>query len=70
MGRRVEQLPARPKSLQAPVQTRQQHKMRVVAFVAAVAGGATVGQYMVSHVIKIRMYDSALSGQAPGYKSS
>jgi hypothetical protein len=38
--------------------------MRTAAFVAAVARGATVGQYMISHVIKRRMYDSALSGQA------
>jgi hypothetical protein len=55
---------SKTKSLQASVQAWQRHKMRTAAFVAAVAGGAAVGQYMILHLIKTPMYDSALSGEA------
>ena len=38
--------------------------MRTALFVATVAGGAAVSQYVTSHLIKTPMYNSTLSGQA------
>ena len=55
---------SKTKAIRTLVQAQQQHKMRTALFVATVVGGFAVAEYATLHLIKTRMYNSALSGEA------